>query len=75
MEPARAIVTMLGGPKIVADFFGVSVGAITKWYVSAQKGGCDGVIPAKRVAGLLELARKQGKFLEPNMLYPPKTAR
>jgi len=71
MEPASSIVRMLGGPKKVGDFFGLSTSAVTKWYKPVEQRGCGGVIPSKRIAGLIELARSQGKFLEPNMMFAP----
>jgi hypothetical protein len=69
MEPARSIVKSLGGPTLVAAEFGLSTGAVVRWYKSAEKGGCGGLIPSNRIPALCRMARTQKRFLEPNMFF------
>lgn len=69
MEPARAIVLMLGGPKKIAVLLGLSTGAITKWYASVETGGCGGLIPSRHIVTLCQFARRKRVFLEPNMFF------
>jgi hypothetical protein len=69
MPKARSIVEMLGGAKIVSDFLGITTGAVSRWYAPVERGGCGGFIPSKHVPELCKLAKQQGKFLEPNMMF------
>lgn len=68
-EPAKAIVRMLGGPKVVACLLGLSVSAITKWYTPTARNGCGGLIPSPHIVRLCQFARENRKFLEPNMFF------
>jgi hypothetical protein len=69
MEPAKSIVAMLGGPKKIAILLKLSTGAITKWYLSTEKGGCGGLIPSRHIVSLCKFAASKRKFLEPNMFF------
>ena len=60
---------MLGGPKKVAEFLGLTTGAITKWYTPTEEGGCGGLIPSRHIPSLIGLARNLKKFLEPNSFF------
>lgn len=69
MEPAKAIVALLGGPTKIATLLGLSVSAVTKWYLPMDKGGCGGLIPSRHIAALCKHARKIAVFLEPNNFF------
>lgn len=60
MEPARTIITKLGGPKAIADELGIHRTRVSNWARPRTKGGTGGTVPHWRVANLLEMARKKG---------------
>lgn len=69
MEPAKSIVARLGGPTHVAGLVGISPGGVSKWYTPLEHGGCGGLIPSPHIVSLCLEARRQRKFLEPNMFF------
>jgi hypothetical protein len=69
MEPAKAIVGMLGGPVFVAGLLELTPSAVVKWYRGVDDGGCGGLIPSRHIAALCKHARSVNTFLEPNMFF------
>lgn len=68
MEPAKSIVTALGGPTKVAAALKMTPSGVTRWYAEGPT-GCGGLVPSHRIPALCKLARKQKRFLEPNMFF------
>ena len=76
MEPARTIITKLGGEAAVAKITGTAFTAPYRWQHPRSKGGCDGRIPQKHISTLLQFARENGidlsaqEFLDPHQDSP-----
>jgi hypothetical protein len=68
-QPAKRIVDMLGGPNAVAKWLALTPGAVSKWYVRVEDGGCAGLVPSKHIPSLCRLAKVHDTFLEPNMFF------
>lgn len=72
---ADAIIRKCGGHNVVADICGVHVTRVYRWTYPKERGGCDGIIPAKRQAQLLHGARERGIGLAPNDFFEVAEAR
>ncbi len=66
-DPAKAIVRSLGGPLKVAEGCKLTASAVCRWY-SPRSTDC-GLVPSRHIPTLIQLAKTQGQFLEPNMFF------
>lgn len=60
LEPARSIVTMIGGPNSAALIAGVTPETVWRWCAPKENGGSDGFIPRKRLVKIKEWAKMNG---------------
>jgi hypothetical protein len=65
MNQAQRIISKCGGAQAVAEITGVHPSRVHRWGYPKEKGGSDGVIPARHHQKLLEGARKRGIKLRP----------
>lgn len=66
---AETIVKKCGGAKVVSDWLRVDISRVYRWTYPKNKGGSDGVIPARRQADLLRKARENGIELDPSDFF------
>jgi transposase len=66
MNAANAVIKKFGGARKVAEMLGCDPSRVYRWGYPPEKGGFDGLIPAKHQKRLLELAREQNIKLKPN---------
>jgi hypothetical protein len=64
MEPARTIISKLGGPSKVALIVGVHRTRASNWMRGKDVGGTDGRIPQDHHVRLLDYAREHGVDLK-----------
>jgi hypothetical protein len=64
-NPANQIINRLGGVYPVARALSVNPSTVFRWTIPSDRGGTDGVIPAKRQRELLRLAQEKGVPLAP----------
>lgn len=60
MEPARKIITLLGGPNVVAKIAGVHRTRVSNWMRAKNAGGTGGIIPINHINKLIEAAGQLG---------------
>ncbi|MGP3699214.1 hypothetical protein [Rhodobacter sp. NSM] len=60
MEPARTIITKLGGPSKVAEIVGIHRTRVYSWMRPRIKGGTGGLIPMWHVPALMAAAAEAG---------------
>lgn len=70
MEPAKTVVYIMGGTKIVAQVAGVHTSQVSKWRWPKERGGTDGLIPMKNAILLLAEARRLGIKLTESDFFP-----
>lgn len=70
LEPAKRIVSLLGGPNRVASIAGVHRTRVSNWSRKKEDGGTGGTIPFKHVPALLAAAREQGVSLTADDFLP-----
>jgi hypothetical protein len=70
MEPARTIISRLGGPTKVAGIAGVHRTRVSNWARRKKDGGTGGLIPFKHVPALLAAAKRQGVELSADDFLP-----
>jgi hypothetical protein len=59
LEPAKSIITRLGGAKQVADTTGAHITRVYKWAQPRDVGGTGGLIPQRYHLVLLDLAARK----------------
>lgn len=65
-EPAKSIITFLGGAKAVAEIVGKHVSRVYRWtYPESVREGTGGLIPAREQRTLLAHAKENGIDLRP----------
>lgn len=74
MEPARTIISRLGGPNKVSAIAGVHRTRVSNWARKKQDGGTGGVIPFKHVPALIAAARDMGVDLSADDFLPTTEA-
>lgn len=74
MEPAKTIISKLGGAAIVAQAAGVHRTRVYGWMREKQKGGTGGSIPLKAAMKLLPYAREKGIPLSSDDFMVPSEA-
>lgn len=60
MEPAKTIITALGGARAVSELLGIHRSAVWKWSQPKEKGGTGGVIPIHHIPLLLHECGQRG---------------
>lgn len=70
MEPARSIVTKLGGPSAVAEAIGIHRTRVSNWQRSRAQGGTGGIIPQRHHLALMDLAEAKGVALSADDFLP-----
>jgi hypothetical protein len=68
-NPASNIIEKCGGHQAVADMLQVDVSRVYRWTYPRDRGGSDGVIPAKHQMRLLAEAGSRGITLSPNDFF------
>jgi len=63
MEPASTIIKRLGGRSVVAARCGVLPNRPSYWKMPKERGGTDGLIPAKHIPALIAFGREIGEEL------------
>lgn len=63
LNPAHKIITKLGGEKAVAEQLGLSESVVYRWAYPRDRRGTGGLIPARHIKPLIEIARARGKRL------------
>lgn len=63
MQPARSVVDLLGGCRAVARGLGISPSTVSRWIAPKSRQNLGGRIPQAHWAGLLALAKRDGKQL------------
>jgi hypothetical protein len=69
MEPARRIITLMGGDTFLARHLGLHRTAVARWK-QPRPNGTNGVVPFRYVPALLALARTKGVPLTANDFLP-----
>lgn len=70
MEPARKIITLLGGPNVVAKIAGVHRTRVSNWMRAKNAGGTGGIIPINHINKLIEAAGQIGITLSGDDFLP-----
>lgn len=70
MEPARTIITKLGGPVKVAEIVGIHRTRVYSWMRPRAKGGTGGLIPIWHVSALMAAATEAGIAITPADFVP-----
>lgn len=71
-EPAKSIITFLGGASAVADIVQKHISNVYRWtYPESAREGFGGLIPAKDQRRLLDHCRAKGIDLRPEDFFDP----
>lgn len=70
LEPARSIISRLGGVDTVAEATRRSRTRVFRWMYPQDRGGTGGLIPQREIPRLIELARSTGIELDANDFLP-----
>jgi hypothetical protein len=71
-EPAKTIITFLGGAKAVSEIVGKHVSRVYRWtYPETVREGTGGLIPAREQRTLLAHAKDAGIDLRPDDFHSP----
>lgn len=72
-EPAKSIITFLGGAKAVSEIVGKHISRVYRWtYPESVREGTGGLIPAREQRALLAHAEKHGIDLRPEDFHRPE---
>lgn len=63
LNPARKIISRLGGEKAVASVLGLNESGVYRWSYPRERGGTEGRIPARHIQRLLTHAKEVGEPL------------
>lgn len=74
MEPARTIVTKLGGPSEVSRFLGVHRTYVYRWLWPAKRRGTGGRIPFRYIPALIAEAKARGIAMSADEFLPVQEA-
>lgn len=69
-EPASTVIARLGGVSKVASVCEVNISTVQRWRMSKEKGGSDGVIPARYMPRLLQHAAATGAPVSAEDIIP-----
>lgn len=70
LDPAKTVIEICGGPKVVAEMVGRSANRVRRWAYPRSKFGMGGLIPTEMQPILLSEARKRGINLRAEHLIP-----
>lgn len=70
---ADHVIEKCGGFKQVSDWLGIDLSAVYRFTYPRERGGTDGVIPARHQTALLQKARENGVDLCPNDFFVAPT--
>ena len=65
LNPAKSIITKLGGVEAVADVTGKHVSRVYRWMYPRERGGTGGVIPHDDARKLMAAAADRGVEIDP----------
>lgn len=68
LEPARSVISALGGTGAVSRITGVDRTQVWRWTQPREKGGTDGLIPPEHQGALLSFAEANGKAVTAEMI-------
>jgi hypothetical protein len=72
-EPAKSIITYLGGAKAVSEIVGKHISRVYRWtYPESVREGTGGLIPAREQRSLLAHAAEHGIDLRPDDFHHPE---
>jgi hypothetical protein len=69
LEPARSVVTKLGGVRATARILSIAPSAVSRWMAERDNKGTGGVVPQKHWKALLFFAKKEKIKLSESDLY------
>jgi len=69
MEPAKTIIRICGGARVVAGLVGRDYSRVCRWTYPKARGGTGGVIPSDVQQELLTAARAAGIDLRPDHFF------
>lgn len=69
-EPAKTVISRLGGLTKVSALCGVDISTVQRWRMSRDKRGTGGIIPAKYMEVLLQHANDTGVDVKADDLIP-----
>jgi len=72
MDPAKTIISKIGGPEIVAKVTGRDLSRVYRWMYPKARGGSDGVIPHREARKLLAHAVLNGIDVTPADFFSPE---
>ena len=75
MEPARSIITKLGGETAVAHVCGTALSAPYRWQHPRERGGTGGLIPQRHHRALMDYAQARRIPLAAEEFMAPRVAR
>ncbi len=70
---AQRVIAKCGGPKVVADWLGITPTSVHRMTYSKERGGTGGHIPARHMPVLLNKARQVGVDLSPTDFFEPSS--
>ncbi|MFO0268969.1 MAG: hypothetical protein ACK53W_00310 [Gemmatimonadota bacterium] len=68
LEPARTVVTRIGGVRATARILDIAPSAVSRWMLPRAKGGTNGAVPLKHWQRLLNHAKRESIPLTVNDL-------
>ena len=68
-NPAENVIRKSGGAQVVADWCEVDVSNVHRWTYPKDRGGSEGLIPARHQQIILERARKAGVDVQPSDFF------
>jgi hypothetical protein len=74
MEPARTIISKLGGVAVVSDLVGIHRTRVSNWRRPRTKGGTNGLIPQDYHLRLIDFAATKGVTLTGDDFLPIRSS-
>ncbi len=68
-NPAEHVIEKSGGAQVVADWCKIDVSNVHRWTYPKDRGGSDGVIPARHQPVIIAKAREAGKDVGPSDFF------
>jgi hypothetical protein len=69
LDPARSVISALGGVEKVAEITGKHVSRVYRWMYPKANGGTDGFVPQPDAEKLLQYARDNDKPLTADSFF------
>lgn len=70
LEPASSIISLLGGPKRVAQEIKIHRTRVSKWKLPKESGGTGGSIPPRHIPNLMRFAIREKIDLRYSAFFP-----